>query len=189
MIQKLRTLTAAAAALAVLLTQTAAFAAPAPGTVLHGTMAASLNTANAYVGEDVIVTNVASDSGAIQGATMRGTVTNLTRAGQGRAAKVRLQFDYLTLANGTTYPIDGVTLSVNAQTKNNTTKEIGGAIGGMLVGNALLKSVFAAAGGGILGAVGGFLLAKNSRQNMTIPAGSVVAVRVIQPRRQAQSAG
>ena len=189
MMKNIRTLAAAATALAVLLTQTPAFAAPAPGTILHGTMAASLNTATAYVGEDVIVTNVASESGAIQGATMRGTVTGLTRAGQGSAAKVRLQFDYLTLANGTTYPIDGVTLSVNAQTKNNTTKEIGGAIGGMLLGNALLKTVFAAAGGGVLGAVGGFLLAKNSHQNMTIPAGSTVAVRVIQARRQAQSAG
>ena len=168
-----------------LFTQTGALAAIAPGTELQGTITTSLNTANAFVGEDVTVDNVASENGAIEGATMRGIVTDVTKAGQGRNAQIALHFNYVTLANGTTYPIDGVTVHANVQTQNNAAKEVGGAVGGMLVGNALAKTLFSAAGGGIIGAVGGYLLAKNNRQNVTIPAGSLVAVRVVTPRRQA----
>jgi hypothetical protein len=184
-----QTVTAAITACAVLATQSGAFAQPPPGTQLQGTITSSLNTSNAFVGEDVTVANVASENGAIQGALLRGTVTNVTRAGLGRSAQIGLTFNYLTLANGTTEPIDAQTLSVNAQTKSNAATEAGGALGGMVAGNAIAKTLFAASGGGLIGAVGGFLLAKNSRQNMTVPAGSVVAVRIVTPRRQAQSGG
>jgi hypothetical protein len=187
--RNLQMLGAALTACAVLATQTGAFAQPPPGTQLQGTITTSLNTANAFVGEDVTVANVASENGAIQGALLRGTVTNVTRAGLGRPARIGLNFNYLTLPNGTTEPIDAVTLSVNAQTKSNAATEAGGALGGMFAGNAIAKTLFAASGGGLIGAVGGFLLAKNSHQNMTVPAGSVVAVRIVTPRRQAQSAG
>jgi hypothetical protein len=183
--RRFQVLTAAITACAVLATQTGAFAQPPPGTQLQGTITSSINTANAYVGEDVTVANVASENGAIEGATLRGTVTDVTRAGQGRPAQIRLNFNYLTLANGTTDPIDAVTLSVNAQTKSNAATEAGGALGGMFAGNAIATTLFAASGVGLIGAIGGFLLARNSHQNMTIPAGSVVAVRIVTPRRQA----
>jgi hypothetical protein len=54
----------------------------------------------------------------------------------------------------------------------------------MLVGNAITKTIFGIAGGGLVGAVGGFLIAKNNRENMTIPANSTVTVRVAGARRQ-----
>ncbi len=180
----MKALTVTLVALAVALTQSVALAQPAPGTELRGTITTSLNTANAYVGEDVLVNNVATADGSIEGAMMRGTVTDVVRAGQGRAAQIRMHFDYLTLANGRTYPINGVVVSAKAQTKSNAAKEVGGSVVGMLVGNALFKTLFAASGGGIIGAIGGFLVAKNNRQNMVVPAGSVVAVRVATPRRQ-----
>jgi len=109
----------------------------------------------------------------------------VTKAGFGRAAQLRMNFNYLTLANGTTESIDAVTTAVNAQTKSNAAKEAGGTLGGILAGNAIVKTLFAASGGGIIGAAGGYLLAHNSHQNMSIPAGSVVAVRIVTPRRQA----
>jgi uncharacterized membrane protein len=73
---------------------------------------------------------------------------------------------------------------LQAQTKNNGLKEAGGALAGMLVGNAITKTIFGIAGGGLVGAVGGFLIAKNNRENMTIPANSTVTVRVAGARRQ-----
>jgi hypothetical protein len=71
-----------------------------------------------------------------------------------------------------------------AKTKSNVLKEAGGALAGMLAGNAVGKMVGVGAGG-LIGAAGGFLIAKNSRENMTVAAGSVVNVELQAARRQA----
>ena len=163
-----------------------ALAQPAPGTELRGTITSEVNTKTAYVGQDVMVNNVATSSGSIQGATMRGTVTSVQRAGQGRPAKIQLHFNYLALRGGKTYPINGAVTSVHEQTKSNALKEAGGALAGMLVGNAIFKTLFAASGGGIVGAAGGYLVAHNNRQDMTIPSGSIVVVQLGTVHRQAQ---
>jgi len=116
---------------------------------------------------------------------MYGTITHVVRAGQGRSAQIQMTFNRLRLANGTTYAINGVVTGMQANTKSNAVKEAGGAVAGMLVGNMLLKTIFHASGGGLLGAAGGYLIAKNNRENMTIPAGSVVRVELRSVRRQA----
>ena len=162
----------------------AAFAQPLAGTTLTGTLTTSLDTKSAYAGEDVYAENVSSSDGSIHDATMSGTVDRVSPAGQGQAARIRLHFDYLRLAGGRTYAIDGIVTQVQAETKNNGLKEAGGALAGMLVGNAITKTIFGIAGGGLVGAVGGFLIAKNNRENMTIPANSQVTVRVAGARRQ-----
>jgi hypothetical protein len=72
-----------------------------------------------------------------------------------------------------------------ATTKNNTLKEVAGAVGGLIVGNVLGKWIFhGASGGGLVGAAGGYLAAKNSRQNMVVSAGSRVQVQLVSARRQ-----
>jgi len=163
---------------------TAVLAQPLEGTILTGTMTTSIDTKSAYAGEDVYADNVSSSDGSIQGATMTGVVDRVIPAGQGQAAKLRLRFNYLRLPNGRTYAIDGIVTQMNAQTRNNAVKEAGGALGGMLVGNAITKTLFGAAIGGPIGLVGGFLIAKNNRENMVVPANSQVTVRVAGARRQ-----
>jgi hypothetical protein len=165
----------------------AAVAQVAPGTTLNGTIQQDINTASATVGQPVVLTNVASanGSGAIVGARLAGEITDVQRAGQGRPAKLQMRFDRLRLPDGRVYQVDGVVTGTAAQTKNNALKEVGGAVVGMLVGNALGKTI-GLNGGGIVGAGGGYLLAKNNRQNMTISAGSVVTVRIDSARRQAR---
>jgi hypothetical protein len=162
----------------------AASAQPAPGTELRGLMRNTIDTKTAYVGQEVYVDDVASSNGRIQNATLRGTVRNVVRASQGRPAKLMLRFTTLTLRNGTVYRIDGTATGVNARTKNNALKEAGGAVAGMLVGNAIFKTLFQSSAGGLLGAAGGFLVAKNNRENMSIAAGSVVVVTISSSRRQ-----
>ena len=166
------------------LTQAAAVAQPTSGMEVRGTIRNEVDTKGAYVGQDVIVDNVASSNGSIQNATLRGTVTSVQRAGQGKPARIQMHFNYLRLSNGTTYAISGQVLSMNAQTKSNAVKEAGGALAGMLVGNAIFKTLFASSAGGVIGAAGGFLVAKNNRENMTIPAGSIIAVQLSNVRRQ-----
>ena len=162
-----------------------ASAAPAAGQVLAGTISTSVNTGTAAVGQSVTLRNVRSESGDVSGATMYGTVTHVVRAGQGRAAQLQMHFTRLVLPSGASYAVDGVVSGMQASTKNNALKEAGGALAGMLVGNMIGKTIFHASGGGFIGAAGGFLIAKNNHQNMTVPAGSAVRVTLRSARRQA----
>ena len=121
--------------------------------------------------------------GAIVHATLLGTVTDVTPAGQGRNAQVRMHFDRLRNLDGSETRIDGIVVSVEVKTKSNAAKEIGGALLGMLAGNAIGKAL-GINGGGIAGAAGGFLIAKDNRANVVIPADSAVTVQLVNPRRQ-----
>jgi hypothetical protein len=153
-------------------------------TEVTGTLATPLDSKNAYAGEQVVLTNVASADGSMNGATLIGTVTDVTHAGQGRNAQIMLHFDSLRRPNGRSVPIDGVVVSMNVKTKSNAAKEAGGALLGMLAGNAVLKTLFGLSGGGIIGAIGGYLVAKDNRSDVVIPADTAVTVQLVPSRRQ-----
>ena len=161
--------------------------APAqPGREVTGVLETPLDSKTAYVGEEVALGNVASADGRIQGATLNGTVVNVTRPGQGRNAQIQIQFDSLRRADGERMPVEGVVESMQVQTKNNALKEAGGAILGMVAGNALLQTLFGVSGGGVIGAVGGFLIAKDNRADIVIPANTTITVQLLTTRRQAR---
>ena len=162
-------------------------AASISGSTLNGTIAQDVNTKNAYVGQPVYLTNVTSadGSGTVTNATLYGHVASVTRAGQGRAAQLHLTFSRLVTSNGNIYVVESDVTGMRASTHSNALKEAGGALGGMLIGNAISKTLFQGSWGGFVGAAGGFLLAKNNRENMVVPAGSIVSVKVYTARKQA----
>jgi len=156
-----------------------------PGTNLSGQINQTIDTGHAYVGQMVTISNVSAPGANIYNATMYGTVTKVVSASQGRPAQLRITLNRLRLSNGTMYTIVGVVTGWNAVTKNNTLKEVAGAVGGMLVGNVLGKWIFhGASGGGLVGAAGGYLTAKNNRSNMVVSQGSTVQVQLVSARRQ-----
>jgi hypothetical protein len=118
---------------------------------------------------------------------MYGTVTRVVRAGQGKTAQLLMTFHRLVLPSGATYAVNGTVTGMQSQTKSNALKEVGGAVAGMIVGNIIGKTIFHASNGigGFLGAAGGYLVAKNNRENMTVPSGSAVRVTLRTARRQA----
>src|SRR5579864_734506 len=136
-----------------------AVAAPSAGTQYAGVLSQTVDTKNAYVGQPVTLTHVTSQDGSVAGATMYGTVTSVVKPSQGKAASVQMSFTKLVTSSGT-YAISGVVTGMQAQTKSNAGKEIVGAVAGMIVGNMIGKAIFHASGGGFLGAVGGYLVAK-----------------------------
>jgi len=158
---------------------------PEPAIELTGTLGTSLDSKSAFVGEDVVLADVSSADGTISGATLLGTVTDVTRPGQGRNAQVAIHFDSLRLADGAKRPIDGIVVSMQVKTKSNAAKEIGGAFLGMLAGNAIGKGLFGVSGGGIVGAIGGYMIAKDNRSDVVIPEDTAVTVRLLHARRQA----
>jgi hypothetical protein len=172
-------LAAAALALAPLTAQ----AQVSAGTDLVGNMTQSINSGSAVVGQRVIIGNVHSQDNNITGATIYGHVCDVQSASQGRAGKLEICVDKLNTRSNT-YVLDGRVIGAQVNTKNNTLNEAGGAVAGMILGNILGKRLGTNAGG-LFGAAGGYLYAKNAKQNVTIPANSVVTVQVLEARRQA----
>jgi hypothetical protein len=156
-----------------------------PGMELTGTMDQSINSSNAQAGEQFVISNVTSgDRGTVSNATIYGHVAAVTSAGQGRQGRVRLAFDRVKLYNGKQFSLDARPLHIKVVTKNNAAREGVGAVVGDLVGNYIGKVI----GVGLLGPiglVGGFLVAKNDRQNVTIPQNSLITLQVIRSIPQA----
>ena len=159
--------------------------APEPGMQFSGTLMQSVSSKTARVGDQVVLVNVNSMDGSITGARMFGRVAAAQHAGQGQSGQVYMSFDTLQLANGALYPIVGEVTQVNVKTANNGAKEALGTIGGMILGNILGKWI-GTNYGGLFGAAGGYLVAKNNREDVSIPANSDVNVRLVPPHPQEQ---
>ena len=157
--------------------------APQPGMQFEGTLQQSISSRDAWVGEQIFLINVNSTDQTITGARMFGRVVDVQKPGQGRNAEVLIRFDTLQMPNGTLYPVIGEVTHVQVKTANNGAKEVLGTFGGMIIGNILGKWLGTNAGG-ILGAAGGYLVAKNNREDVTIPANSQVSVRLVPPHPQ-----
>ncbi|GAC1301744.1 MAG: hypothetical protein NVSMB19_10240 [Vulcanimicrobiaceae bacterium] len=178
--------TAAAAAL-IGFSPLAASAAVSVGTQLTGTIDQSLSSNHAQAGQPFTMSNVRSSDNNITGGKVYGHVLNVQKAGQGTPGRIGLAYDRLVTRSGTAYAISGNTVSADTQTKSNAVKEIGGAVVGSIVGNYLGKHIGGVASGigGVVGAGGGYLAAKNNRENVEITPNSTVVLQVTQARRQA----
>ncbi|MBV8750871.1 MAG: hypothetical protein JO103_14290 [Candidatus Eremiobacteraeota bacterium] len=130
------------------------------------------------------MSNVHSLDNNINGATIYGHVCDVRSAGQGRSAQLQLCLDKLHTRSGGSYALDGRVTNAQVTTKSNAVNEAGGAVAGMIVGNIVGKKLGTNMGG-LLGAAGGYIYAKNAKQNVTIPQNSTVTVQVLRARRQA----
>jgi len=162
-----------AAVLTVVALAHAASAQINPGTKMTGTLDRSLNSKDTQVGQTFLLTNSHTSNYDISGATIYGHVAHVQRAGQGTPGKIELEVDKINTKSGGIYKVSGAVSDVEVNTKSNAGKEALAAAGGALVGGLLGGGVWAA-----IGASGGFLVAKNSRQNVTVPEGSLVTVHI-----------
>lgn len=155
------------------------------GATLNARMNQSVSSGSANVGDTITLTVIPpypSGDPVYANATITAVVTKVQRAGQGTKPEIDIRLRNLQLADGTTAQIFGKV--TQAQQQENTAENVGktalGAIGGMLVGNAIGKTLFQASGGGAVGAVGGALLGANNKTNFTIPSGSTATLRITQ---------
>ena len=175
----IRHLTAAAVAALVAAAPLAAMAQLSPGTSLVGTLDQNLSSKSVQPGTTFTISNAHSANHDINGATIYGHVDSVQRAGQGTPGKIHLAFDKVNTRSGNIYQISGYASNMQVDTKANTTKELASSAGGALVGGLIGGGV-----GALLGAGGGYAYSKNSRQDVTIPSGSLITVQVTQSRRQ-----
>jgi hypothetical protein len=162
------------------------------GAQINARMRTMIDTGKAHVGDRFVMDVVPpypSGNPAFQGAIIAGEVTSVTTAGQGRKPSIGLQFDYLRLADGSTVDISAtMTADQRNQEHKNGLKVALMTIGGMLLGNAIGKTIFHTSGGGVVGAAGGLLYGINGKTNFQLPSGSDVQITLNQTvtiRRQA----
>jgi hypothetical protein len=165
------------------------------GAVLNARMSNTIDTSKAHVGDPFVMDIVPpypSGNPAFQGAIISGEVTSVTSAGQGRKPSLGLQFDYLRLADGSTVNIAAsMTQDQRKNETKNGAKVVLSTLGGMLLGNALGKTLFHVGGGGVVGAAGGLLYGLNQKANFQLQAGSNAQITIDQTvtiRRQAPQA-
>ncbi len=163
------------------------------GTVINTRLNQSLDSNSANVGDTFTMTVIPpypSGNPLFQGATISGVVTKAVRAGQGRNPEIVIHPRYLRLADGSMATVYGDVTSVaaNKSTGQTAAKAAGGALIGMLVGNAIGKTIFHSSAGGAIGLIGGAMMGANNKSNFTIPAGANATVQLNQTvtiRRQA----
>ena len=166
------------------------------GAQINGRMRTTLDSGAAHVGDRFVMDVVPpypSGNPAFQGAIISGEVTSVTHAGQGTKPALGLQFDYLRLADGSTVDISAsMTQDQRKAEQANGGHTVLTTIGGMLLGNAIGKTIFHTGGGGIVGAAGGLLYGLNKKANFQLPAGSDVQITLNQTvtiRRQSNGNG
>jgi outer membrane lipoprotein SlyB len=149
------------------------------GTTITGVLQTPLDSGKARIGDGVSITVTRpypDGDASYANATIRGHVSSVTRAGQGRKAEIDLAFDTIVLGSGASSPISGHVLNVQQKKKSAIITQAAGAGIGMIVGNVLGKAVGSNLGG-FAGAAGGFLYANNVKQNFTVPANSTITLQ------------
>jgi hypothetical protein len=155
-----------------------------------------IDTKTAQVGDgftmDVVAPYPDGDQN-FAGARLRGHVSDVQAAGQGRQARLKLAFDSIVFSNGESAPVSGVVTSQAAKSDNTTTRKGLGAAIGAAIGSQTIGRILGGSAGSVVGllggAAGGYLYAANNKPNLDLARGTALNVEtsadVEIPRRQA----
>ncbi|HYK54393.1 MAG TPA: stalk domain-containing protein [Candidatus Eremiobacteraceae bacterium] len=149
------------------------------GSVINATLETALDTGSAYIGEPVKL-NVSGQNNpaGLDGATILGKVVEVQAAAQGTNPSIQIGVDTIAPPASTDpLPIDAKVLKVDPVSGSVIAKEAEGTLAGMLVGNYVGKHMESNQGG-LIGAVGGYLYASNSKANFSVPSGTPVSLEL-----------
>lgn len=183
---------AAAALVAAMATTTIAAAQSTTlysGTKIYAKMDTTIDSGRAYVGQRFTMhVTPPYPSSLMSGGYLSGHVVKVTHASQGVKPVLQLALDRLYLSDGSSFEIDGqIVGDQQAKSENNLGHTALTALGGMIAGNMLGKTIFHTGGGGAVGLAAGALYGLNAKTNFNLPAGSNVTVQTthtITVRRQ-----
>jgi len=160
------------------------------GTKITAKMDSTIDTGRASAGQHFTMHVTAPyPSAMLQGAYISGHIVKVVHAKQGVKPELQLSMDRLYLSDGSSFDIDGQLIdSQQSKSENNLGHTALTALGGMIVGNMIGKTIFHTGGGGAVGLAGGALYGLNAKTNFNLPAGSNVTVQLthtVTVRRQA----
>ena len=174
-----------AAALAVVLPM-AAFAAPVylnAGAMVTSKINQTIDSGSAHAGDKfslTMTTPYPAANAQYSNAQMYGHVVHVVSAGQGQNAELTFAIDRVVMASGRQGNVSMLLQSQETQRHNNLSNVALTAVAGMLVGNAIGKTLFKSNLGGAAGLIAGALYANNKKTNVSLRQGSVVVTEVRQ---------
>jgi hypothetical protein len=189
---------ACVAALAALALPAAAQYTLAEGTQISAVLASEdIDTKTAQIGDGFtmnVVEPYPNGDANLAGAKLRGHVSDVAPAGQGKPARLKLAFDSIVFPDGTSAPISALVTTEVAKSDNTTARKGLGAAIGAAIGSQTIGRILGGSAGSVVGllggAAGGYLYAANNKPNLSIARGTTVNVQtsadVELPRRQAQ---
>jgi hypothetical protein len=149
---------------------------------VSGTLQNDLSSQTSKDGDTfTLVTDSAPTAdGQVVHATIYGHVSEVVKSGLTQKAHIKLNFDRVALADGSSAPIDAKLVSMQAKQKTNAVKAIGAVVVGDLLGNYIGKHMDSNIGG-IIGAGTGILYAATMASDVVVQQGSTVTLQLNQP--------
>jgi hypothetical protein len=157
------------------------------------TLSTEVSTENTDVGDRVIgrlAQNLTHEGRVVvaQGSQVQGSVTRVQDAKRNQSGKasIELDFDTLLLTDGTQYPIDAKLSQYQARYENDTDDTLkGAAVGagaGAILGQVIGRNAEATVLGAVIGgAAGAVIQSQTAGQEVSIPAGTTLWLRMDQP--------
>jgi len=167
------------------------------GTQINAVLSSGdIDTKSAQIGDaftmDVVAPYPNGDAN-FAGAVIRGHLSEVTRAGQGKTAGLKLAFDSIVFPKGDSSPLSGTIVSTAAKPENTTARKGLAAAIGAAIGSQTIGRIIGGSAGSVIGllggAAGGYLYASNDKPNLDLAKGTSISIQtsadVEIPRRQA----
>jgi len=155
----------------------------AAGSMVTSKMNSTIDSGSAHAGDTfsmTVQTPYPNNNSVYTSARLYGHITRVVAAGQGQNPALEFAIDKMTLANGRQAAVSMMLQSQETQRHNNLGNIAITAVGGMIVGNMIGKSLFNSKLGGPAGLIAGALYASNKKTNVSLRTGSVVVTEVRQ---------
>jgi hypothetical protein len=149
---------------------------------ISGTLQSDLSSKTAKDGDTftIVTTAAQTSAGTTVPVTIYGHVSEVVKQGLTQKAHIKLNFDKIALADGSSAPLDAKLVSMQTKQQTNAAKAVGAVVLGDILGNWVGKSMGSNAGWAV-GAGGGFLYAATMSSDVLVPAGSTVVMQLLQP--------
>jgi hypothetical protein len=152
------------------------------GNLVTSSMNSTIDSGSAHVGDRftmTVLTPYPGNNGNFTNAQLYGHVTNVVAASQGKNPVLAFNIDRIVLSNGRESSVSMQLQSQQTQRHNNLGNIAVTAVGGMIVGNMVAKTLFKSSLGGPAGLIAGALYANNKKTNVSLRQGSVVVTEVM----------
>jgi uncharacterized protein YcfJ len=153
------------------------------GSMITSSINQTIDSGSAHAGDRftmTVLTPYPGNNGVYDNAKLYGHVTRVVSAGQGQNPVLEFNIDRMVLASGRQADVSMLLQSQATQRHNMIANTAITALGGMIVGNMIGKSLFKSNLGGAAGLIAGALYANNKRGNVSLRQGSVVVTEVRQ---------
>jgi uncharacterized protein YcfJ len=153
------------------------------GSMVTSSINQTIDSGSAHAGDRFtmsVMTPYPGNNGVYDNAKLYGHVTRVVSAGQGQSPVLEFNIDRMVLANGRQAGVSMLLQSQATQRHNMIANTAITALGGMIVGNMIGKTLFKSNLGGAAGLIAGALYANNKKGNVSLRQGSVVVTEVRQ---------